>query len=430
MEHGNSKPGPGPGPSARRYDTAMSRVFLVFSFLSAPLVAQSGWSSPTLETALSTTASDSGANLSGDGLTAHWASFVSGDWEIWSATRTSRSAAWSAPNLETALSDPTAVDSEPCLSADGLTIHLASMRSGGAGSFDILRSTRATLQSPWSTPVFVTELNSTLADSSPSITADGLEIYFLTTGWSAPNPPQNAIHVARRTTTANPFGTPTLVAELANANTHRDVDIGADGLSITYTEYDSGLGRIRVFQATRTDRAAAFGTAAPLTEFDTAGTLGVFNFSRTRDGLDALLSVGFPAGSGSQELMSSRFEGLTSVGAPTTTVPAELHYRDSASAGSIYALVLSGGNTGFALGSRFVPVDADALFALTIGQSYAGFTGAFTGTLDAQGEAVGTVLNPLPMFAGIKLWACAFTVDISAPFVIGTISNAVAIELQ
>jgi hypothetical protein len=409
----------------------MNALPLSVALLASLAVAQSGWSPPTFVTPLNSAAADSGANLSADGLTAHWASFSTGNWEIWSAQRATRTSPWGAPVLESALSDSAAVDAEPALGTDGLTIYLASMRAGGAGSFDILRATRATPSSPWSPPVFVAEVNSAFADSSPSITEDGLELYFLTTGWSAPNPPQNSIHVAKRASTGSPFGMPALVAELSSPNTHRDVDISTDGLSIAYTEYDPGSARLRVHRAVRTSRSAPFDAPVALAEFDAVGTsVGVYNFSRTRDGLEALLSVGFPSGAGGQELMASSFEGLTVVGVPATASAAELHYRDSASPGALYAIALAAGNTGFQLGSRRVPIDLDALFAFTFGVNVPGFTAGFAGNLDGQGQTIAAVLNPRPIFAGIELWACAFTVDFTAPFAIKTISNDVPLELH
>jgi hypothetical protein len=381
-------------------------------------------------TPLNTTASDTGAHLSPDGLTAHWTSFISGNWEFYSATRPSRTAPWSAPVLETALNDG-AVDNEPFLCASGLTIYLASQRAGSAGSFDILRATRPTPTAPWSTPVFVSELNSSAADSSPTLTEDELELYFLTTGWGAPFPPQNAIFVATRASTALPFGMPALVAPLSTPNTHRDVHVAPDGLSIWYTEFDPARSRIRVWQATRTARTAPFGAPTVLPEFDTVGTLsGVFSISITRDGSEMLLAAGFAAAAGSQELLSSRFTGLTGDGVPALASPMRLHVHDPANAARVYALALALGNTGFTLGARTVPIDADTLFLLTFGAGIPPFTAGFLGMLDAQGEGLASLQNPLPALAGVDLFACAFTLVPAAPFGVQTISNPLAVRLQ
>lgn len=403
-------------------------VATVLASLGSLLAAQSGWSPPTLLTSLNTTASDTGAHLSADGLTLYWVSYTSGNWEIYSATRPARTAAWGAAVLETALNDP-AVENEPHLAPDGLSIYFGSQRAGSAGSFDILVSTRASTGSPWNPPTFVTEVNSGAADSSPSITEDGLELYMLTTGWGAPYAPQNAIFVARRASTALPFGAPTLVNELSTPNTHRDVEVAPDGLSITYTEYDSGARRNHVWRATRTHRSLPFGTPAILTEFDTVGTsVGVYSFSRSRDGLEVVLAANQAVGS--QELMTGTFDGLTTDGAPSLIAPVVFHYRDSASPSRGYALALSGGNTGFPLGARTVPIDPDGLFLSTFAAGLPPFTTGFFGLLDAQGEGMGTLVNPAPVFVGLPLYAGGFTFDFASPYSIRTISNAVAIQLQ
>ncbi len=270
----------------------------------APLAAQSTWSVPVLETALNSTAADSGPHLAFDGLTLHFASFRSGNWEIYTSTRAAPGAAWAAPAAVVELADA-GTDDQPFLAATGLEIFFASTRTGGAGGFDILRSTRASPAVPWSVPTFVTELNSSGSESSFSMTADGLEAFFLTTGWGAPSAPNNAIFRATRTSPALPFGPPTLVTELANANTHRDCEISADGLSLVYTEFVSP--RLKVFHATRPDRVTPFAPPVVWTEFDTVGAVtGVFSFTRAVDGGEALLAAGFATAAGGQEIMTTR----------------------------------------------------------------------------------------------------------------------------
>src|SRR5690606_10358869 len=147
--------------------------------------------------------------------------------------------------------------------------------------------------------------NSSGADAAPAVTEDELEIYFLTTGWNAPNPPQNAIAVAKRQSTALPFGTPQIVAELASPNTHRDVFISPDGLRILYSEADPATRGIRIYQAVRTSRTSPFGPPTPVPEFDSIGSSGPYSIALTRDGNEAVLAG--VASVGSQELFESRF---------------------------------------------------------------------------------------------------------------------------
>ncbi len=174
--------------------------------------AQLGWSSPTLVTALNSTAADTGPNLSKDGLSIYFSSFRSGNWEIYSATRTDRLSPWSAPVLEAALGG-TAVDDQPFIMPNGLEIYFTSTRTGGTGGSDIMRALRPTTGSPWGTPTFVTELNSSAAEGAISVTDDGLEAFILSAGFGNPNT-NNSIFKAVRTSTALPFSTPTVVTEL------------------------------------------------------------------------------------------------------------------------------------------------------------------------------------------------------------------------
>lgn len=272
--------------------------------LTLAVAAQSNWSAPVFETALNSTAADAGPHLSFDGSTLHFASFRSSNWEIYASTRSFPGGSWSAPALIAELGG-TATDDQPFLAAGNLEIFFASNRAGGVGGFDIMRSTRASTALPWDPPTFVTELNSSGSDSAFSVTGDGLEAYFLTTGWGAPSASNNAIFRATRTSTALPFGTPTLVAELANANTHRDCEIAFDGLSIVYTEFVSP--RLKVFYTSRPDRSSPFSVPVVWTEFDNVGTAtGVFGFTRSTFGDEAFLAAGYAVAAGGQEIMSTR----------------------------------------------------------------------------------------------------------------------------
>jgi hypothetical protein len=280
-----------------------SRVLAVCSpaLLLAGLAAQSAWSVPVAETTLNSTAADSGPHLSFDGLTLYFSSFRSGNWEIWSATRAFAGGPWSAPAQELALADA-AVEDQPFVALADLELYFSSTRPGGAGGSDILRSTRAATGLPWGVPSFVTELNSLGADAAFSMTGDGLEAFFLTTGWGVVGT-ANQIVRAVRTSTALPFNPPAIVTELANANTHRDCEISFDGLTIAYTE--STPAGIKVHVATRPDRQSPFTPPVIVTDFDVVG-VGIFGFTRSFAGDEAILAAAFTAANGGQELMNTR----------------------------------------------------------------------------------------------------------------------------
>lgn len=404
-------------------------LLLCLTLTPALLPAQSGWSVPVLETNLNSTAADTGVYLAVDGLTLYFASFRSGNWDLYSATRGGPGAPWSVPVPETALNDPSGIEDQPFLSADLLTIYFSSSRPGGAGSSDIMQATRPGPGLPWNTPTFVTEVNSSGLDSSPSVTADGLEMYFLTTGWGAPYAPQNAIYRATRPSPLLPFGTPTVVTELLTPNTHRDCEVAPDGLSIVYTEFISP--RTRVFMATRTSRSVPFDPPVALPEFDTVGTsIGVYSFTRSPVGDEALLAAGFAAAAGGQEIMSTRFEGLSRGGIAGAGSAMSFLYRDSALPGRFYMLGAALGNTGFALGTRIVPLDPDWLLQGTLGVNVPGFTAGWAGFLDGNGESFASLANPVPAFAGLQFYVGGLTLDATGPFGVATISNVVRVELH
>lgn len=67
----------------------------------------------------------------------------------------------------------------PCLSADGLTLYLCSDRPGGYGRWDLWVATRASRSQNWGEPVNLgPEVNTADAEVMPSISADGLTLFF------------------------------------------------------------------------------------------------------------------------------------------------------------------------------------------------------------------------------------------------------------
>lgn len=100
--------------------------------------------------------------------------------DIWISERSNPDAPWPEPVNAGPLVNGEGPDYYPSFSADGLTLYFMSVdREGGLGAGDIWVSTRSGPGAPWGEPVNLGEnVNSSSHDAAPSVSADGLTIYF------------------------------------------------------------------------------------------------------------------------------------------------------------------------------------------------------------------------------------------------------------
>ena len=121
-------------------------------------------------------------SISTDGLSLYADSQQSGGYggyDLYVFTRDTIHDDWSAPvNLGLPISSSYG-DGNPDISADGLTLFFNSGRPGGRGGGDMWLATRATTDEPWSEPVNLgPPINGPYDDVHPSISADGLSLFF------------------------------------------------------------------------------------------------------------------------------------------------------------------------------------------------------------------------------------------------------------
>lgn len=119
--------------------------------------------------------------ISADGLTLYFDSNRAGgqgDVDIWMTTRTP-GGDWGIPvPLPAPINTPYS-DSAASLSADGLSLYFGSNRPGGYGSYDLYVTTRKSQDAPWGPPLNLgLTVNGSSYDNHPSIAADGLSLYF------------------------------------------------------------------------------------------------------------------------------------------------------------------------------------------------------------------------------------------------------------
>lgn len=166
---------------------ALSIIFL-FAETGRYAKADFIFGTPTnLGPSVNSTVSDGSPNISVDGLTLYFDSQRPGGlggWDIWVTTRDTIDDNWSEPvPLPEPVNSPYA-DAGPSISADGSSLYFASDRPGGYGSFDIYVTRRETTEEPWEALANLGPfVNSWAYDNHPSISADGLTLYFDSLTW-------------------------------------------------------------------------------------------------------------------------------------------------------------------------------------------------------------------------------------------------------
>ncbi len=155
----------------------------------------------------------------------------------------------------------------PSISVDGLELywHSRGREADTSALGDIWCTTRATTADAWGTPVNLgSTVNSSSADFNPSISADRLELYF-----SSDRPGGSGsqdIYVATRMTRENKWDEAVNLGSMINYATNDGGPcISADGLELYFQSYNraGGYGHVDNWIATRTTRDETWGVPVP-----------------------------------------------------------------------------------------------------------------------------------------------------------------------
>ena len=167
-----------------------------------------------------------------------------GNYDIWiterQTTRQMTELVWGTPiNLGPPINTPSN-DAHPSISLDGLTLFFSSDRPGGYGERDLWVTTRSATSEPWSEPVNLgPTVNSSAEDRGPSISADGLELFFQSNRSGGQG--DQDTWVTTRTTTSDPWSEPVNLGPGLNGPASDGVpDISADGLMLFFRSYGEG----------------------------------------------------------------------------------------------------------------------------------------------------------------------------------------------
>lgn len=195
--------------------------------------------------------SDGSPNISADGLTLYFDSQRPGGlggWDIWVTTRETIDDNWSEPvPLPEPVNSPYA-DAGPSISADGSVLYFASDRPRGYGSFDIYVTRRETTEGSWEALANLGPfVNSWAYENHPSISADGLTLYFDSLTWLG----YYDLCVAKRTTVSEDWRIVFILSSTVNSLYYElSPSISSDDLNLFF-DRRSVFGDRDIWVATR-----------------------------------------------------------------------------------------------------------------------------------------------------------------------------------
>jgi len=208
-------------------------------FMSMRATPTDPWGPPIDLFALSSALGDNSPALSADGLTIWFSSNRGGTgFDLYQSTRPATGSAWTAPTLVVELS-ASAADYGPTVDASGLIIMFD---SGRLGTRDLFIATRPTVGSSWNAPTPVAELNTNALETDPELTPDGLTVLFASDRPGTMG--ARDLYIASRPDKASPFGPAVPISELESTSTDTDPSISMDQHYLVFSSDRSGNSEI------------------------------------------------------------------------------------------------------------------------------------------------------------------------------------------
>jgi hypothetical protein len=202
------------------------------------------FSAATLVPNVNTTGLEWTLHLSGDELTLYFSSDRPdgvGRQDLWFSTRSDPTSPFGDPSLVRVVN--TADDElRPSLTQDELTLAFASDRPGGAGSYDLWLSQRASKQDDFSDPLNMSRLNTDGWDAGPAFSPDGLTIYF--TSDRAGSVGATDIWYATRPDLASRFDAPQNLDAVNTDASEAGPSLSPDGTELFFSSTVSGAREI------------------------------------------------------------------------------------------------------------------------------------------------------------------------------------------
>lgn len=185
------------------------------------------WSFALPVPGLAVPGTDTGAEISRDGLSLWWSSNRTGsvgNHDLWFATRPTRQSDWGAA-MQVAELNSTGLEAYPTLTDDRLMIVFTGI--GTDMTRDLFSSTRDSVASAWGPRSPLVTVNSPGTDQAPHLSADGLTLYFSSD--RAGGAGGSDLYVARRATREDNFSAAEAIADLNTPVSEQDPWETSDG---------------------------------------------------------------------------------------------------------------------------------------------------------------------------------------------------------
>lgn len=238
------------------------------------------YSEPTKVPNVNSEYSDGAVQISRDGLELYFlsnrdSSERKGRGDMWISKRLTMNDPWPEPTKLGGPLDSTRPLETPTVSADGLELYFADgevgapRAPGGYGGSDLWVSTRASRDDSWGVPENLgPTINTGYNENTPCISADGLELYY---SLNIPDHPKNAeVWVARRATRTAPWEEPVILGANVNESLYEYTPfISADGLTLFVSR---GTSLSHMHMCRRVTINSSWGPSEPFTPVNSANS--------------------------------------------------------------------------------------------------------------------------------------------------------------
>jgi hypothetical protein len=244
-------------------------VLVVIMAISSSARADFIFGEPTIVLNINSEFSDGAPQISRDGLELYFISkrpsLTTGTslWRIWVSSQPTTREPWSTP-VELGMPANFAGSVQtPSLSGDGLELYfsdgvLNQPNPSGLGNSDIWVMTRTDRDAPWGEPVNLgTIINTEYDEDTPCISANGLELYYAV---NVPDHPKNSeLFMATRPNKAAPWGEPVNLGPNVNSDQYEFTPfISSDGLLLYFSR---GYSKSHIWVCRRAKTADPWGPA-------------------------------------------------------------------------------------------------------------------------------------------------------------------------